>query len=77
VVEQELRGDVLQELGRLASERAVGDRNPAMVVRMTLMPASFRAPERPAIGFGRAADRVARLLEAVLRVKHGGIARVG
>jgi hypothetical protein len=27
--------------------------------------------------FGRAADRVARLLEAVLRVKHGGIARVG
>jgi hypothetical protein len=48
VVEQELRGDVLQELGRLASERAVGDRNPAMVVRMTLMPASFWAPERPA-----------------------------
>jgi hypothetical protein len=28
VVEQQLRGDVLHELGRLASERAVGDRNP-------------------------------------------------
>ena len=28
VVERQLRGDVLHELGRLASERAVGDRNP-------------------------------------------------
>ena len=28
VVEQQLRRDVLHELGRLASERAVGDRNP-------------------------------------------------
>jgi hypothetical protein len=28
VVEQQLRGDVVHELGRLASERAVGDRDP-------------------------------------------------
>jgi hypothetical protein len=75
VVEQELRETSCRNW--VASrERAVGDQNPAMVVRMTLMPDSFRAPERPAIGSAAPLIGVGRLLEAVLRVKHGGIARV-
>ena len=37
VVEQQLRGDVLHELGGLAGERAVGKGIPAIVVRLERM----------------------------------------